>query len=141
MFAFTEAQNKTLSRKVVVRSVLRQTTVRTVVIACISVFSMSLTRRLNINCVFATIAVNFFTEQVSRKQGAGGAFALEDEVDRDLPFARTCTHTVSRVLVHVPLLFFSFFFACFFQCALSSTSASRVDTNSCHTGEICTRLQ
>lgn len=32
--------------------------------------------------------------QVSRKQGAGGAFALEEEVDKDLPFARTCTHTV-----------------------------------------------
>lgn len=35
--------------------------------------------------------------QVSRKQGAGGAFALEDEVDKDLPFARTCTHTVSPI--------------------------------------------
>jgi len=34
--------------------------------------------------------------QVSRKQGAGGAFALEEEIDRELPFARTCTHTVSE---------------------------------------------
>ncbi|CAN0349771.1 unnamed protein product [Ectocarpus sp. 12 AP-2014] len=32
--------------------------------------------------------------EVSRKQGAGGAFALEDEIDRELPFARTCTHTL-----------------------------------------------
>ncbi|CAM9965072.1 unnamed protein product [Choristocarpus tenellus] len=31
--------------------------------------------------------------EVSRKRGAG-AFALEDEVDRELPFARTCTHTL-----------------------------------------------
>lgn len=42
-------------------------------------------------------------EQVSRKQGAGGAFAMEDEVDKDLPFARTCTHTV-RVLAHSALV-------------------------------------
>jgi E3 ubiquitin-protein ligase TRIP12 len=33
--------------------------------------------------------------EVSRKQGSAGAFASEEQVKKDLPFARTCTHTVS----------------------------------------------
>jgi HECT-domain (ubiquitin-transferase) len=33
--------------------------------------------------------------EISRKQGSAGAFASEEQVKKDLPFARTCTHTVS----------------------------------------------
>jgi HECT-domain (ubiquitin-transferase) len=35
--------------------------------------------------------------EISRKQGSAGAFASEEQVKKDLPFARTCTHTASFV--------------------------------------------
>jgi HECT-domain (ubiquitin-transferase) len=42
--------------------------------------------------------------EISRKQGSAGAFASEEQVKKDLPFARTCTHTVSFVQLYSMML-------------------------------------